>query len=487
MLLWGMGRYPEIVRTADATIEAARRSGEVGIEASALLGVGAGRAAYGLLDEGIADLREAHALFLAAADPRSGIAVSQLSYALCLGGRHVEADALIRDELDRQARIGTLRRFRPFLVTDLVDGYIDLGRWDEAVALCETELAQADGGRPAPWYLESLAEIRAMRGDVEGAAELLAAASEAVGPGDAVIDRVWVMRAAIVLGRVGGNIDRVRSAIDEALSISADTAHDAPLWWLLCAALAAEADEADRATRRRDADGVATAQARGLRLVRILDEAASALGSDDGRWPPTLRAYVRHGAADRLRLAGQSDIPAWMAAIEAYDDLGYIYEAASCRLHLAETILAAGGAREEAAAALRAAADTAARLRAEPLLAAVAGLAGRARIDLGTETGGGDDLGVGLTAREQEVLGLLTGGLTNREIGEALFISDKTASVHVSNILGKLGVGGRGAAVAMALRLGFEMDADPAHQEGSAAPVSPAGSARRDAPSGRSG
>ena len=206
VLLWGMGRYPEIVRTADATIAAARRSGDVGIEASALLGVGAGRAAYGLLDEGIADLREAHALFLAAADPRSGIAVSQLSYALCLGGRHVEAEAVIRDELDRQAQIGTLRRFRPFLVTDLVDGYIDLGRWDEAVELCETELAEADGGRPAPWYLELLAEIRAMRGDVEEAAELLGAASEAVGPGDAVIDRVWVMRAAVVLGRVGGNV-----------------------------------------------------------------------------------------------------------------------------------------------------------------------------------------------------------------------------------------------------------------------------------------
>ena len=250
------------------------------------------------------------------------------------------------------------------------------------------------------------------------------------------------------------------------LSISADTAHDAPLWWLLCAALAAEADEADRAKRRRDADGVATAQAHGLRLARILDEAAAALGSDDGRWPQTLRAYVRHGTADRLRLAGQSDIPAWKAAIQSYDDLGYIYEAATCRLHLAEAILAAGGAREEAAKALRVAADTAARLRAEPLLAAVAGLAGRARIDIGTENFGGDALGVGLTAREQEVLGLLAGGLTNREIGETLFISEKTASVHVSNILGKLGVGGRGAAVAMALRLGLEMDADPAHQEG---------------------
>jgi DNA-binding CsgD family transcriptional regulator len=93
---------------------------------------------------------------------------------------------------------------------------------------------------------------------------------------------------------------------------------------------------------------------------------------------------------------------------------------------------------------------------------------------------------VGLTAREQEVLGLLSGGLTNRQIGEALFISEKTASVHVSNILGKLGVRGRGAAVAMALRLGFDVDADPVHQDGSAASVSSVGSARRDGPSGRS-
>ena len=486
MLLWGMGRYPEIVRTAEATIEAARRSGDVGIEASALLGVGAGRAAYGLLDAGIADLRGAHALFLAAADPRTGIATSQLGYALCLSGRHSEAATLIGDELEHQARIGTLRRFRPFLVTDLVDSYVELGRWDEAVALCETELAEAEEGRPAPWYVETLGEIRALRGDLEGARELLAAASQAVGPGDAVIDRVWLMRTAIVLGRIEGNIERVRAAIDEALSISADTAHDAPLWWLLCAALAAEADEADRAARSRDADGMAEARARGRRLAGILDEAAAAFDPDETRWPPTLRAYVRQAAADRLRIEGQADAAAWEAAIEAYDDLGYIYEAASCRLRLAETILGSGGSREKAGPPLRGAADTAARLRAEPLHAAVAGLAGRARIDLGSATDGGDDLGVGLTAREQEVLGLLAGGLTNREIGEALFISEKTASVHVSNILGKLGVGGRGAAVAMAMRLGFGTDADATRREESDG-LSPAASARRDGPSGRSG
>ena len=92
MLLWGMGRYPEIVRTADATIEAARRSGEVGIEASALLGVGAGRAAYGCSTT--ASPTSARHMRCSWPPPTLvRIAVSQLSYALCLGGRHVEADA----------------------------------------------------------------------------------------------------------------------------------------------------------------------------------------------------------------------------------------------------------------------------------------------------------------------------------------------------------------------------------------------------------
>ena len=62
---------------------------------------------------------------------------------------------------------------------------------------------------------------------------------------------------------------------------------------------------------------------------------------------------------------------------------------------------------------------------------------------------------VTLTAREAEVLQLLTDGLTNRQIGRALFISEKTASVHVSNILGKLGATTRTEAAAVARRQGL--------------------------------
>ncbi|NEE08629.1 response regulator transcription factor, partial [Streptomyces sp. SID7499] len=62
---------------------------------------------------------------------------------------------------------------------------------------------------------------------------------------------------------------------------------------------------------------------------------------------------------------------------------------------------------------------------------------------------------LGLTSRERDVLRLVAAGHTNRRIAQELFISPKTASVHVSNILGKLGVSGRGEAAAVAHRLGL--------------------------------
>jgi DNA-binding NarL/FixJ family response regulator len=106
------------------------------------------------------------------------------------------------------------------------------------------------------------------------------------------------------------------------------------------------------------------------------------------------------------------------------------------------------GARTQAAAAL----DAARRIGAAPLATALTDLARRARLDLpGVPTGGGDVL----TAREAEVLTLVAEGLSNRQIGEQLYISGKTVSVHVSNLLAKLGAGGRAEAVTIAHRRGL--------------------------------
>jgi DNA-binding CsgD family transcriptional regulator len=60
---------------------------------------------------------------------------------------------------------------------------------------------------------------------------------------------------------------------------------------------------------------------------------------------------------------------------------------------------------------------------------------------------------LGLTPREAEVLALVAEGRTNRQIGQTLFITEKNASLHVSHILAKLGVVGRGQAAAIAHRL----------------------------------
>ncbi len=114
----------------------------------------------------------------------------------------------------------------------------------------------------------------------------------------------------------------------------------------------------------------------------------------------------------------------------------------------------ATGDRDAAAGRLRRAAPIAAELGAVPLSDAIGALARRARIWLG-EGAPASEPTAGLTERELEVLRLVAAGRSNREIAAELFISPKTASVHVSNILGKLTVGTRTEAASRAHALGL--------------------------------
>jgi DNA-binding NarL/FixJ family response regulator len=115
---------------------------------------------------------------------------------------------------------------------------------------------------------------------------------------------------------------------------------------------------------------------------------------------------------------------------------------------------------------LREAAERADSLGAVLLRRWIDELSRRARIPLLNKVaGGGEESGgwLGLTSREREVLRLVAAGRSNRQIGEELFITSKTASVHVSNILAKLGVSGRGEAAAIAHKAGL-FDVDPARR-----------------------
>ena len=109
------------------------------------------------------------------------------------------------------------------------------------------------------------------------------------------------------------------------------------------------------------------------------------------------------------------------------------------------------------ACSARPALETARRLGSEWLTAQLTGLASRARLDLEAERDGADAAVAdgdpfGLTPRERQVLALLAEGATNRQIGAALYMAEKTASVHVSRILSKLGVSTRTQAAAVAHR-----------------------------------
>jgi DNA-binding CsgD family transcriptional regulator len=150
-------------------------------------------------------------------------------------------------------------------------------------------------------------------------------------------------------------------------------------------------------------------------------------------------------------------LAAWDEAAVAWDGLGEPYSLGETLLHAAEVALARGD-RDGAASRLERAAPLAAALGAQPLAGQIALLARRARIRLSASAGsevapgdaGADDGELGLTERELEVLRLVAEGRSNREIAGELFISPKTASVHVSNILSKLGVSNRGEAAAKA-------------------------------------
>jgi DNA-binding CsgD family transcriptional regulator len=164
------------------------------------------------------------------------------------------------------------------------------------------------------------------------------------------------------------------------------------------------------------------------------------------------QAWRARMEAEAARLRGESSPELWRAVVEAFG-YGHVFEQARSRFRLAEALLA-GDDRTGAGVELQAAHEVAVRLGAAPLRTAIEALARRGRLGL-PGMARAAEVGAVLTPREAEVLALMAQGRTNRQIGAELFISEKTASVHVSNILAKLSAGGRTEAVAIAAARGL--------------------------------
>jgi DNA-binding CsgD family transcriptional regulator len=299
------------------------------------------------------------------------------------------------------------------------------------------------------------------RGEFAAAREQLDRALRLSPPTDKEL--VWAALAQLALWE--GRDDEAEAAVAEGLRWWAERDPEEAFrdlsshWYPL--ALRLEADRAERAAARRAPEEVAAARQRAAPVLTALDQ-LGAVRMTQAHFPwVTSQLVLAH--AERSRLEGWSDPQRWEAAAGAWDRVERRFDAAYARFRLAEALLAGGAPRGEAEAALRPAHQTTVALGAVPLRREIELLAQRGRLHLHEPVDIAADpeaaspaASLGLTRRETEVLVLVAEGRTNRQIGQALFITPKTASVHVSRILAKLGVAGRGEAAAIAHRLGLD-------------------------------
>ncbi len=318
------------------------------------------------------------------------------------------------------------------------------GEWDEALAIADY---RDEDPPPTPRaMLDAVAlAVAAGRGEAPALARFPALRERWHREG---LITVTGGAAAIELQSLRGDAAAAVATYDDICRVLT------PLWGehfgarlrLSVLALAALADEAPRTpTGARDAARATAerlvADAEGVVALRVEDERPFAI---EGRaWEARLRA-------EQLRLewllGGQVDlgdlVQRWRAAAELFTELGHVYEEARARTRLA-VVLRAAGESDESAEQSQVARELAGRLRAAPLLDEL-GTVGRSGAEAGT-----------LTPREREILALVAAGRSNGEIGTQLFISAKTVSVHVSNVMAKLGASSRTEAAALARRAGL--------------------------------
>ncbi|CAN7575962.1 LuxR C-terminal-related transcriptional regulator [Terrabacter sp. LjRoot27] len=335
----------------------------------------------------------------------------------------------------------------------------ELGDWDGAARRLDL------GGRPAPQpgrtiFTGAALLVRAGRGDPVDP-DLFDALRE-WWPVDGLCVVLTTMPAVDVLGQagdLGGMLDLTEEAV-RVLDATWGEYHAVVRLAALVAGQAASlVPRADSDLRARAVAVVDDLAERGRRISELrpavekasrpkFERAAAESLEDTSRetwaWTARLEAEVL-----RLRrVAGVEEPPpvaelvdAWRESVAAFERYGHVFEAARSRARLSEALRAAGddaGSRTVAEQAR----EVAVRLEAKPLLA-----------ELDAVRPGGAT--VELTPRELEVLALLAQGLTNGQIGKQLYISTKTVSVHVSNLLAKLGASGRTEAAAIARRRGL--------------------------------
>lgn len=337
-----------------------------------------------------------------------------------------------------------------FLAAQAAGLMLDSGRWEDCRGLLREGLSARCGSIPGSAVRMVAAHYAVRTGRLVAARQHLDRALELT-PGDFAGEREsMALAGAEVLVATG----EPRKALEwiRARMAPEDVPGDSKDQLLVAFANAA----AELAVAGRDTGDLDLA----LAAMTAVDEVR-------GQWPlKTLRAEtgdrVMHAAlfaAEVARCRGQLDEAAlWAEAIEKCRLAGAPWHAAVSRLRCANALIATGASGSDVSDLLRRAHRTAVELGARPLQDDVESLARMVRVSLRepvpiADTPRGPAVLASLTQREREILAFLVAGRSNGEIAKELVISDKTVSVHVSNILRKTGTATRVEAAALARRL----------------------------------
>jgi DNA-binding CsgD family transcriptional regulator len=449
------GRYREALTEGRAALATARAAGDRGSESEVLNTLGMAQISLGDIDEGESCLRAA--IEIATEDEDLGGiegGYCNLADSLNLAGRTLEALEVAKEGMAAFTARGA--RATNWLRLTVSDMAFQAGDWESARSHFD-QVSTHPSGRTLIFRLLRETELALGTGDDERAVRCLEELEPLIGRSSepqwigefGTLKAECLRRHRDLVGArsaVGSALDRIELCTDDVARIARVTA----------AGMRVEADIAQRARDLRDRADERDAVARSRIHMQRLSAAAQEGGPVESAW----RAV---GAAELSRARGRSDVKLWRKAAGEWDAMSRPFQQAVALWRGAEAQIDAGD-RAAAGETAQAVLEIARRLDAGWLVDEITELAQRARLDIGeavSESDRSDSNGAvsseedpfGLTSRERQVLALLAEGATNRQIGAALFMAEKTASVHVSRILSKLGVRSRTQAAAVAHRL----------------------------------
>ncbi len=435
----------------EEALAATRRRRDLVAEAGALATVAALAARRGELAAALAGLAEARAIAEQADAELLLMRVLQWEASVLEAyGQHERSASAARRGIRAAAAAGLARTSGATHAAYLAEALTSLGRWDEALEVIEHALGLLPAAAQRLQLLRSLCYIALGRGDFDAAAAALRQAHDEAQASSGSIETVEALMLTdldVSLLDAQGETGAALAAAGRALE--AETARTSRLHRFVWPLLAATARVASAALAPGSPGELAGPACEVLELAAEHVASLQPIG-------PVQRAHAATYAVAARQAASHRVGDGWDGVASAWEQLCEPYRRARALLRAADAALAEGGDRGAAAERLRQAAAVADALAARPLHEDIEALARRARLDVARgEAGGQVSARLGLTDRELEVLRLVATGRGNRDIAAELFISAKTASVHVSNILAKLGVHSRVEAAAIAHRAGL--------------------------------